>query len=404
MEKPTGFKDYSIEETIIRKQLIEKIENVFRLFGFMPMEQIIMEKTNVLFAKSGDAIKDEVFLIKNEDVGLRFDLTLGMARYIASKRDLVKPIKRYIIEKVWRNEEAQKGRLREFLQADIDIIGVKEETAELEILKCLSTALDTLNLNYEILLNSRDFLDKYADENNIKNKQEVFRIIDKSDKIEERELIKQLEAMNAKPFIELIEKDKKLANEEKISLIKDYSEDFKVLSFLLQHFPNAKIKLSLVRGLDYYNRTIFEFKDESNLTIAAGGRYDNLLSIFGQGDFAIGGSIGFDRIWSLKREMFMKNTKKWFVYIINFPETLNASFEIAEKLRRNNIACDVNLTKRHISKQLEYANALNISHVIIVGKKELQEGKIKIRNMESGEEKILSIDETIKFFRMMKTG
>ncbi|MEM4295474.1 MAG: histidine--tRNA ligase [Candidatus Anstonellales archaeon] len=407
MQKPTGFRDYSFEETMERKAIIEKIESIFSKYGFIPMEQPSLEKIDILTAKSGEAIKDEIFIIKNEDIGLRFDLTIGMARYIASNRDLIKPIKRYIIGNAWRNEESQRGRYREFLQADIDIIGVKEETAEYEIINCIQECLDEIGIEAKLEINNIAFLESFAKKHGLRNKEQVFRILDKHDKMEYNDWIDALKNANAYEEVKIIIDEYKKKNEEKIAFMSNYDKESSItVSSLINMLNESNIKADinpyLVRGLDYYTGIIFEFK-ANNLTIAAGGRYDNLLSIYGQADYAVGGSIGVDRVWALKKGQGSNEKKierRDTLYIATFYDTIKQAFDIARTLRKNGIKVDINLGKRTLSKQLEYASYMGFHYVLIIGKKELEQGKMKLRDMDNGNEKYIALDELIKMLKI----
>ncbi|MGC9005310.1 MAG: ATP phosphoribosyltransferase regulatory subunit, partial [Candidatus Micrarchaeia archaeon] len=199
METPTGMRDFAPKEMLIRKWVVEKIEEKFKLYGFRPLDTPAMEFLDVLTAKSGEEIERQIFRIKDENIGLIFDLTVPLARFVASNLELPKPFKRYAIAKVWRNEEAQKGRYREFMQADVDIVGTKSMRAEGELLNLTYDVLKELGFelkNAKFLLNNRKILNGLAESWGIKEavRDDVFRSLDKMDKIGEKGVAQELEA------------------------------------------------------------------------------------------------------------------------------------------------------------------------------------------------------------------
>ena len=386
MKTPTGMRDFSRGETVLRESMVKTIKEVYERYGFLPIDTPAMEFLDVLTAKSGEEIKEQIFIIKGEDIGLRFDLTVPLARYVAGKLDLPKPFKRYAIAKVWRNEEAQKGRYREFIQADADIIGVKEPTAEVELLYMAKEALTKLGFDVRkenFLINDRRFLFAYAEAMNAKEPF-FFRTIDKIDKIGKEGVLKLLKKRynNAEKIIDELSNAK-----DPLKFIKEYSDEaYEALAFITSRF-GGRIDLTLVRGLDYYTGPIFEVKLSDKIgSVAGGGRYDELLSIYGQGDYAVGISLGFERLYYLlSKKAEGKQTIDFYIAFIG--DNFDYAFEVAQALRKKGYRVDMNYSKRSLSKQLEYASNMGFKKVIIVGDKEREKNVVTLRDMESGEQK-----------------
>jgi len=391
MKTPTGMRDFSREETILRESMINTIKEVYEKYGFLPIDTPAMEFLDVLTAKSGEEVKDQIFIIKGENVGLRFDLTVPLARYVASKLDLPKPFKRYAIAKVWRNEEAQKGRYREFIQADADIIGIKEPTAEVELLYMAQEALTRLGFEVSkdnFLINDRRFLFAYAEAMNVKEPF-FFRTIDKIDKIGKEGVVKLLKERynNAEKIIYELSNVK-----DPLRFIKEYSDKaYETLAFITSKF-GGRIDLMLVRGLDYYTGPIFEVKLSDEIgSVAGGGRYDELLKVYGQGDYAVGISLGFERLYYL---LSKKAEKKQIIdfYVAFIRDNFDYAFKVAQTLRKKGYKVDMNYSKRSLGKQLEYASNMGFKKVVIVGDKEKEKNMATIRDMETGEQKEAKID------------
>lgn len=408
METPAGMRDFTPKEMVVRKWVVEKIEEKLKLYGFRPLDTPAMEFLDVLTAKSGEEIEKQIFRIKGENIGLVFDLTVPLARFVASNLELPKPFKRYAIAKVWRNEEAQKGRYREFIQADADIVGTRSMRAEGEL---LNLTYDTLNgLGFDVkkakfLLNNRKILNGLAESCGIKEevKDDVFRSLDKIDKIEESKVISELEVKVGRKKAEEIIKSLKVdgGNREKLEFAKKYSkEGAEELEEILRYFPMAEVDLFLVRGLAYYTGPIFEVRLSEEIgSVAGGGRYDRLIGLYGQQEYATGISFGIERLVYLinkkEKEDIAETPTKIFVVNVK-PEFYSYALEVANEIRKAGVCAEVDLNERNLRKQLEYANALRIPYVAVVGGREKKEGKITLRNMKTGEEEFLSVMEAVK--------
>ncbi len=400
---PKGMRDFPPEEMIIREAVRDRIVNIYRKYGFRPMATPAMEYLDTLRAKAGEEIDQQIFVLKDEKLALRFDLTVPLAR-VAAKSDFPRPFKRYYIGPVWRREEPQKGRFREFYQADVDIIGTKSMRADAELLTMANEISGEFGFRKpKIMLNNRKILDALAKKIGfVKEKNEVFRLLDKMDKIGEEEVEEGLRDVLGVRADELMEytADRK-NNDEKLELVRKVSKEGvaeleEILS--LCDFP-VEIDLSMVRGLGYYTGPVFEIKLSEDIgTVMAGGRYDNLLAIYGRGDYATGISVGIERLITLMMEnekTGKKTYSKVFVACAK-QEFYKDAVNLAAYLRNNGVLAETDLNERNLGKQFDYANSLSIPYAIVIGKRELSSGKFTLRNMENGEETSLSKEELVK--------
>jgi histidyl-tRNA synthetase len=417
---PRGMRDFNTAEAIARREVLAVVEETFKRFGFSPIETPALENLNVLYAKTyGEESGKEIFKIEGEDAALRYDFTVPLARFIAMNKDTPLPFKRYQIGPIWRKDEPQRMRYREFLQVDIDIVGSSELISDAEVIAVAAQILDELGISgYKILINDRIILNGILSFFGIPNEKslQAIRLIDKLPKIGNEEVIKGLVGLgikqeNATSLIEFIIKEE--GNDEKLNRIEaniGLKEEVNKLRELIRLVRLYKVKgdlvidLSLARGFDYYTSLVWEFivYDENGKrlpSIAGGGRYDNLIGIFlNQQIPATGISIGIDRIMnvigsSTERKSYAR------VYVATVGNVLDYSLYVANALRGAGINTDINMTKRNIAKQLEYANAMRFRYVAIVGEREQSSNKLKLRDMVSGNEELLDIDEAIKVIK-----
>jgi len=417
---PRGMRDFNTAEAIARREVLAVVEETFKRFGFSPIETPALENLNVLYAKTyGEESGKEIFKIEGEDAALRYDFTVPLARFIAMNKDTPLPFKRYQIGPIWRKDEPQRMRYREFLQADIDIIGSSELISDAEVVAVAAQVLDELGVSgYKILINDRIILNGILSffgvpkEKNV----EATRLIDKLPKVGNEEVIEGLVGLgvkqeNARSLIEFIIKEED--NDEKLNRVEaniGIKEEINKLRELIRLIGLYKVKgdivvdLSLARGLDYYTSFVWEFivYDENGKrlpTIVAGGRYDNLIGTFLNHQIpATGISIGIDRIMnvigsSTDRKSYAR------VYVATVGNVLDYLLYVANALRAAGVNTDINVTKRNIAKQLEYANAMRFRYVAIIGEREQSSNKLKLRDMVSGNEELLDIDEAIKVIK-----
>ena len=400
-----GTKDYIFDEMEKINFIIEKVREVYERFGFKQMETPALEYWETLARKGagGSEILEETFRFKdksNNDICLRYDLTVPLARVIAMNKNIPLPFKRYQISKVWRYGDVAKGRLREFYQADIDIIGSYSSLADAEVLACAYEALKSLNLEFSIKINSRKLLFAIMEKADVEKEKilDAIRSLDKLDKIgrklvEEEMKKKGISENSIKNVFGIIEngfESLDIEGKEEIEALIEYLKDFGVKNF--------EIDLSLARGLDYYTGFIFEIvsKKEGKLgSIAGGGRYDNLIELFaGKKIPATGISLGIDRI----AEIISQPKKKKFVYVaFSSKKVIKKGLEIIKDLRKSGISVDFDIMERKLSKQLEYAASIGIEFVVILGERDLSKDQVTVRNMISGEEKNINVKDLRDF-------
>ncbi len=395
---PKGMRDFLPDEMQLREWAIDKIKKVYKKFGFVPMDSPALETLNVLEKKCGDEIAGQLYRIDDGKLALRFDLTVPLAR-VASSNTFRKPLKRYCIGPVWRREEPQKGRFREFFQADADIIGCSTMRAEAELIACACEAISALGFSgAKVLLNDRRIISAIAKGLLPGKETPVLRILDKREKIGNEAAIDGLVKLGAKKedakklLSEISKADIKTAKSYSPEAAKDLEE---ILSILPNYTKAIKVELdfSLVRGLDYYTGPIFEISLGKQMgSVGGGGRYDQLLSIYGQKDTATGISLGLERLLVLMKGKKLEPSGV-FVACAK-PEFYAYALQIAGKLWEKGIAAQTDLNGRNLKKQLDYASS-SCKFAAIVGEREKKQNKLTLRNLKSGKEELVSIKEAI---------
>jgi len=414
-----GTRDFLPEEMILRQQVLEKIRNVFEIFGFQPLETSALETWEVLSKKGagGDEILNETYNFKDKGermIGLRYDLTVPLARVMSDNPNLPLPFKRYQIGNVWRYGDVAKARFREFLQADVDIVGSESLLADAEVIACAIECFNAIGIKeFYVRLNSRKILNEILKSSKISENKftDVLRSIDKLDKISTDDVIKEIEdkGVSKDSVKKLLSYTKIKGESEKVfkeaGELEGVNELKEIISYLKSMKLDSKVKidLSLARGLDYYTGPIFEvFAEQGIGSIAAGGRYDKMIGLFlGRNIPATGISLGIERIMEvIKERKIIETTKsKTKVFVIAVNDKLRDKvLEVVQMLREKSIKVDYDLRSRTLSKQLEYASSLGIPFAVIVGERELKEKSVKLRNMKTGKEEIVSINQLAKKF------
>ena len=399
---PKGMRDFLPDEAMVREEVRNKIVNIYQKYGFVPMETPALEYLETLQAKAGEEIDKQLFVLKDERLALRFDLTVPLAR-IGANIDAPRPFKRYAVGPVWRREEPQKGRFREFWQADADIIGSPSMRSEAELLIMANEICAEFGFKKpKIMLNNRKILDALAEKIGFKKeKDETLRLLDKIDKVGkdavEEEVIKLL-GKRGEELIEIVTTGK--SNEEKLkSVEKTSKEGVEELREILSLCDfDIEVDLSMARGLGYYTGPVFEIKLSDEIgTVIAGGRYDKLLSLYGREDYATGISVGIERLITLSFEKSGKKKTNTSALVANVKnEFYRDAVKVAGKLREAGISCETDINGRNLKTQFDYANAAGIPYVIVIGKKEIETGKYTLKDMKSGEEKTMEIKQLIK--------
>lgn len=442
---PKGTRDFGPVEMAKRNYIFDTIKEVYALYGFQQIETPAMETLQTLMGKYGEEGDKLLFKILNsgdymnkvsdEDLhslnslklaaklcekGLRYDLTVPFARYVVLHREeLQLPFKRYQIQPVWRADRPQKGRYREFYQCDADVVGSDSLLNEVELMQIVDTVFTKFGVRVCIKINNRKILTGIAEV--IGEAEKIVDItvaIDKLDKIGLEKVNEELR--NDGISEEAIEKLQPIislsgSNEEKLEVIsqvlegsetglKGVEETRFILDTLKAVGLNNEIELdlTLARGLNYYTGAIFEVKalDTPMGSITGGGRYDNLTGIFGlPGLSGVGISFGADRIYDVLNalDLYPKEAvNSTQVLFINFGETETAyCLPIVGKLRQAGIRSEIFPDKAKMKKQMSYANAKNIPFVVLAGENEMAAGKVTLKNMESGEQTLVTVEELI---------
>lgn len=385
-----GFRDFLPVEQRKRQFVLNTLKNVFESYGFEALETPSLEYEEVLSGKYGDEGDKLMYKFKDlgdRNVALRYDQTVPLARVIAQyQNEIPFPFKRYQIQNVWRAENTQKGRYREFLQVDVDIVGIYNLLADAEIINLALDCIDKLGFkNITLYVNDRKIF------NGIDSK--YILSLDKLEKIGRDGVLKELnqKGLGEKGAEELLSKI------ENSDIPENLSQLFKLINKSKTNEINIKFKPTLARGLNYYTGTIFELSiDGINLgSIGGGGRFDNLIGIFAGREIpAVGFSFGFDRVIEAMEELdiFPKNLQSKNVFVaFSSSELQEKALEIATKLRNKNISSEFYLEDASLEKQLKYADKKQIPYSIVVSEKDLI-----FKNMEKRTQENLSLEEIIE--------
>ena len=426
-ELPLGFVDRKEKELLIRDFVISKIKEVMIKYGFQYLETPSFEYSDSIgkFLPDKDRPDSGVFSFKDENkwLSLRYDLTAPLARYVAKNYlELAKPFKRYQLGTVWRNEKPGPGRFREFLQFDADYVGTKNLQADAELCVLISEILEKCGLDkkdYTVKISSRKLTDKLFQKLKITSKEQIsttLRALDKIDRLGWDEA-KKLLGEGRKDKSGDYTKGANLSNDQikiiestlsgKIPDSEDILEILKIFEFY--NFKNYKFDPSVIRGLEYYTGPIFEVnlnfqvKNSKGQTIqfgsiGGGGRYDNLVNNFGNLDCpATGISIGLDRfVFALmqKKDFKIKSTRPVIICVFD-KKNVKEYVDILRKLRASNISSEIYPGEAKLKKQMEYANKLGSPAVILYGDNEIKLGKATLKNLESGNESSVKIEEIV---------
>ncbi len=403
-----GFRDIMPEEMVIRQKVIDILSRTFQSFGFQPIETPSLEYTGILLNKYGEEAEKLVYTFKDlgdRNVGLRYDLTVPVARFLASHQGKITyPFKRYQIQNVFRAEKPQYGRFREFTQCDLDTFGVSTPLADAEIILVVYTGLKNLGFDqFSIKINDRKLLSRLFKELEINEKSQqmsILQSVDKLDKKGKKAVGKELEKKGFET--ELIEKV--LEKLENLSPSKDLNLIFEFLEKSGMGEKYYQFNPSLVRGLDYYTGPVFEavVTQPDIGSIGGGGRYDNLVGQIGGPEITgTGFAYGLERLVEVihSQKIWPEiNISPTRVLVTVFsPELAEESFKTAQELRKNSINTEVYLDPdERLDKQLQYANRKNIPWVAIIGPDEAKNETIALKNMSSGDQEKLSMEEAIK--------
>ncbi|TSC67443.1 MAG: histidyl-tRNA synthetase [Parcubacteria group bacterium Gr01-1014_66] len=382
---PGGFRDYGPSEAIARAQMIETIRKTFESFGFDPLETSSVQRTEVLIGGDEDSNKiiyrirpaqrgEIVGTEEKDENSLRFDLTVPLARFVAANPDIPKPFKRYQIGTVWRGERPQAGRYREFMQADVDIVGSSSMTADAD--------------------DKKDKIGAYEMKN------EISKIFNPEIAVKVDNFLRYLS--------EPTDRDKSDPLYEEMGTYIDQSSSLELMSYMDRlGIANYQFDISIVRGLEYYTGIIFEvvLTDSPEMgSIFSGGRYDNLVSQFtGQNISAVGASIGIDRLFASMEKLGVSKKQQTLTQalVLNLSVELVSDYlKMAQQLRDANINTSFYLgDDTSFQAQLAYAVKKEIPFVIIYGEEEKKKGVVAVKNLRTREQKEIKKEKLVAFFK-----
>jgi histidyl-tRNA synthetase len=447
---PKGTRDFSPLEMIRRNYIFDSIRHIFQIYGYQPIETPALENLSTLLGKYGDEGDRLIFKVLNSgdflqplqntsinlqnfreiapfitEKGLRYDLTVPFARYVVqNKNDIAFPFKRYQIQPVWRADRPQKGRYREFFQCDVDVIGSDSLLNEVELILIVDDVFTDLGINVTIRLNNRKILAGIAEVIGQPDRlTEITVAIDKLDKTGVEAVTAELIAKGVRE--EAISKLSPLFKltgtaEEKFSFTADFLKNSNIgqkgleeLLYLLEYLKELNIRsrfdwdITLARGLNYYTGAIIEVKsnDVQIGSLCGGGRYDDLTGIFGlPGVSGVGISFGADRICDVMAELNLfpeklESTTK--VLFINFGSVEEKyCLPIISEFRKSGISAEIFPESAKMKKQLDYANKKNIPFVILIGDNEIKSGLLTLKDMRTGNQMSMDIEQIIKLLLM----
>ena len=424
-----GFMELKPNEQILFNQIKEKIEESYKRFGFLPLDTPILELSEVLLAKAGGETEKQIYrFTRGDDLAMRFDLTVPLAKYVSKNYgELQFPFRRYQIGKVYRGERPQKGRFREFYQADIDIIGDGELSImnDAEIPSIIYTTFKNLGFDdFTIRINNRKILNglfKYL--NIVELSTEIMRIIDKLEKIGKENVKLELLKLNIEE--EIVDKILEFIsisgnNEEKIEALEKLNiknEVFEKGLFELKEVvkyirlfgvpeENFSIDLTIARGLDYYTGTVYEtFLDNYREigSVCSGGRYDNLAENYTDKSLpGVGIAIGVTRLFDQLNDLKLIKTEKESisdVLVISTSDDVSECLPIANTFRKEGINTEVYMNDKKMKAKFKYADKLKIPYVAIIGEDELKENKVSLKNLVTGKQDTINIQEAVEILK-----
>ena len=424
-----GFMELKPNEQILFNQIKEKIEESYKRFGFLPLDTPILELSEVLLAKAGGETEKQIYrFTRGDDLAMRFDLTVPLAKYVSKNYgELQFPFRRYQIGKVYRGERPQKGRFREFYQADIDIIGDGELSImnDAEIPSIIYTTFKSLGFDdFTIRINNRKILNGLFEYLNIVElSTEIMRIIDKLEKIGKENVKLELLKLNIKE--EIVDKILEFIsisgnNEEKIEALEKLNiknEVFEKGLFELKEVvkyirlfgvpeENFSIDLTIARGLDYYTGTVYEtFLDNYREigSVCSGGRYDNLAENYTDKSLpGVGIAIGVTRLFDQLNDLKLIKTEKESisdVLVISTSDDVSECLPIANTFRKEGINTEVYMNDKKMKAKFKYADKLKIPYVAIIGEDEVRENKVSLKNLVTGKQDTINIQEAVEILK-----
>jgi len=417
---PKGMRDFLPQEMLKREYVFSVVREVFHLYGFEPLQTPVLELTETLMGKYGEDAEKLIFNAQHpggkEELSLRYDLTVPLARVVGQyQNEITLPFKRYQLSPVWRAERPQRGRYREFYQCDADIVGIKDMSADAEILGVIVTALKKLGFpQFSVKVNNRKLLTGMGQFSGVPDSQlgDLYRSIDKFDKIGadgvkgellergiDNEVIGRMmdliqsrqEGVENLDYLQSVMGDIPAAAEG----IRELRELGEHLSAAYISMENYEFDFTMVRGLGYYTGPIFEtIITQPNLgSVTGGGRYDGLIGLFRKDSLpTTGTSLGIERIIDLMDELnlypaHLGGTVVQILVTVFGDETRNEATKLASELRAQGVRTELYMEDKNLGKQFQHADKKGIPLVAILGTDEIYQGKVKLKRLKDGEEK-----------------
>ncbi len=429
----SGFMELLPKDQVIFEKIKSEMEKVYQKYGFFPLDTPVLEDSRILLAKAGGETEKQIYRFNKGDTDLtmRFDLTVPLAKYVAKNySELTFPFRRYQIGKVYRGERAQKGRFREFYQADIDIVGDGSLSIvnDAEIPSIIYNLFKNLGIeDFVIRINNRKVLNGLFDNFGVKESAvDILRIIDKIDKIGRDNVAKELVELNVpettvNEMLDILTFDG--SNEEKVDRLKSFAGCNEVFDAGLEELTTVigyiagfgvpsdyyKIDLSIARGLDYYTGTVYEtfIKNHPEYgSVCSGGRYDNLAGYYTKKSLpGVGISIGLTRLFYVLCENDFLNRaheSQIEALVIPMTEDMNYAVKTATELRRAGINTQIYLEEGKFKKKLTYGSRLTIPFCVILGSDEIEAGHVTIKNMSTGDQKTTDLQEAVAIINSYK--
>lgn len=420
-----GFLELLPKEQLFFNKIKSIIEENFQLYGFLPLDTPVIERSEILLAKGGGETTKQIYFIERDkrDMAMRFDLTVPLARYVAQHyHELEFPFRRYHIGKVYRGERNQRGRYREFYQCDIDIIGDRELDLknDAEVPAVFHKIFTQIGIEARIHMNNRKLISGLFQSYEVEDLQEAIRLMDNVDKLPEDKFLESLEEVissetDRQAFLEFLSFEGR--NIEKLDYLKSLDIDNEIFNeglaeleevyedILMLGTPEEAILIDLriARGLDYYTGSVFEtfiIGHEDIGSIASGGRYEELaLNYTSQSLPGVGMSIGLTRLFfQLMEAGLIEDEEISFVdaMVLNMTEDKKYLYKVLDRLRSEGIKSMAHYEDARFGRKLRYADRLSIPYVIIIGQDELESSKVSLKDMITGDQELMTLDEAIE--------
>jgi histidyl-tRNA synthetase len=416
LELPRGMRDIEPEELHYINYIKEKFIETTNLFNFKLMEPSPLEMLATLEAKAGASISNEIYSFADKgrrNIALRFDLTIGLTRFVATRRDLKMPVKLASFSDVWRYDEPQAGRYRYFHQWDIEIYGSCSIESDVEVIEFVSVFLKKLGLNVTVEVNDRQLIEEYIRQKlGVIEGQTIADMLRAVDKVAKKSVSELYEEYNDKISLSKLQllidlsgikgTINEVYSKADLKGLENWNRLIKLMDSLKsRRVNNARVNLGIVRGLDYYSGVVFEAFDHfiELGALVGGGRYDRLTHAFGRQDIgAIGAAGGVERIMTaLKKHGILKSMAKQMVYVAYTSSIMRASaLDIVSILRNGGISTDYNLNERALRKQLDDAASKNAVLTVIVAPEEIEKGQVTVRSMSDGTESKQKVSDLAK--------